>query len=520
MAWTNRDQMSSDEERNTSPVVPKDSDRGSSVSSDLQDEYEELLRYAVITPKFEHSFLRQTHITVELPKDGKLSGVISDDQHQAAGLSKVPGDNLLETSARDLKTFGTADCIAAPSSLATERIGEPGTIQNRLFQSVMDLIYPAESEETSGQDISTTRTQTEETIVTEIPLPNERITEMEGLLDMWSGNLKTNVMSELSKWRLTMIEEHKLEIKKHQEKHTEYVNQLYKKIDNLKDLLRSYETSAQRKDEVITNLTQALERQKDRTELMRTFTHWRLENADARQEAYINNLAVKHYTMALKQKVWRVWHSVVKSSWKSRAEEACRARAEEVCIQLYNDYEARTSELNRALEEMRAEIRRLHSEREQFEGSMKKAFMRGVCALNMEAMSVFQSRESGTDHDHSHRRKESGPSSSVPFQSQATTSVPLNSDAPTPQMTAVTSEPFFSSTFYPTTSSESKADELMTSVTASAPVAGSSSTSAQHMVPLTRVVTSAQQKAGKNNNSPDHRKIRCGAKRLVELVVL
>ena len=33
---------------------------------------------------------------------------------------------------------------------------------------------------------------------------------------------------------------------------------------------------------------------------------------------------------------------------------------------------------------------RLHTERDCYEQTMKKAFMRGVCALNLEAMSMFQ----------------------------------------------------------------------------------------------------------------------------------
>lgn len=34
----------------------------------------------------------------------------------------------------------------------------------------------------------------------------------------------------------------------------------------------------------------------------------------------------------------------------------------------------------------------MQQEKEQFEDSMKKAFMRGVCALNLEAMTIFQNR--------------------------------------------------------------------------------------------------------------------------------
>ena len=38
-------------------------------------------------------------------------------------------------------------------------------------------------------------------------------------------------------------------------------------------------------------------------------------------------------------------------------------------------------------------MRRLHIQREHYEEAMKKAFMRGVCALNMEAMSMFHGDE-------------------------------------------------------------------------------------------------------------------------------
>lgn len=49
------------------------------------------------------------------------------------------------------------------------------------------------------------------------------------------------------------------------------------------------------------------------------------------------------------------------------------------------------------MEQTKAEILQMHSEREQYEDTMKKAFMRGVCALNLEAMTMFQSKDSRTD---------------------------------------------------------------------------------------------------------------------------
>lgn len=50
-------------------------------------------------------------------------------------------------------------------------------------------------------------------------------------------------------------------------------------------------------------------------------------------------------------------------------------------------------QLNEALQQSQQEVAQLSMERENFEENMKKAFMRGVCALNMEAMTMFGDQE-------------------------------------------------------------------------------------------------------------------------------
>ena len=45
----------------------------------------------------------------------------------------------------------------------------------------------------------------------------------------------------------------------------------------------------------------------------------------------------------------------------------------------------------------RTEIANLHSERDNYEEAMKKAFMRGVCALNMEAMNMFKANDEAVE---------------------------------------------------------------------------------------------------------------------------
>jgi centrosomal protein POC5 len=129
--------------------------------------------------------------------------------------------------------------------------------------------------------------------------------------------------------------------------------------------------------------------------MLKTFCDWRLRLNDQKREALASNLARRYYERTLAQRSWAAWHSLVENKWKQRVEKACQAKAQEVCIELTNDYEAKLASANEALAAVRAEVARLSTERERYEETMKKAFMRGVCALNMEAMAMFHESSEG-----------------------------------------------------------------------------------------------------------------------------
>ncbi|KAM9464174.1 uncharacterized protein ACWYII_009483 [Salvelinus alpinus] len=91
------------------------------------------------------------------------------------------------------------------------------------------------------------------------------------------------------------------------------------------------------------------------------------------QQAHSARLAEQHYSLQLKRKVWAGWHALVQGRWKM-----CRARAE-VYVHLSADYEDKMAEHVAAVDAAQAEIQSLQAEREHYEESMKKAFMRGAC---------------------------------------------------------------------------------------------------------------------------------------------
>lgn len=389
--------MSSEEDEHTNPVVPEDDDdddQNSSISSDLQDEYGELLRFAVVTLKPETP--NRTHMqllsTSHLSAEGRTSQRKDDRKSQHLADATGPKDQAQSRQSVISKASSMAIELSKHSrhSCAEETSLRPSSKASMTPDAFSDRLLTVP--ETSGPDSP----NPPGSAVAEMFL-TENISKMENILDTWSNNLKSNVLVELRKWKLAFKEQHMLELRKEREKSTAQTAALRSELDSLKELLQTYETSSQRKDEVIKNLSSVLDRQKEKLEKMRTFTQWRLKHTEAKEEALANQAAQQHYNMQLKKKVWSGWHSLVQKHWKVKVEQACQARAEEVCTRLSADYEAKLAEHCEAIEKAQAEMQRLRVERERYEESMKKAFMRGVCALNIEALGIFQNTDGHSD---------------------------------------------------------------------------------------------------------------------------
>jgi len=59
---------------------------------------------------------------------------------------------------------------------------------------------------------------------------------------------------------------------------------LHSEMDGLRELLHTYEQSIERKDQVIANLTHALQKQKEKFEMLRTFSEWKISLNDKKRE--------------------------------------------------------------------------------------------------------------------------------------------------------------------------------------------------------------------------------------------
>lgn len=485
--------MASNEDKYSFPVIQNNSDQSSSVSTDLQEEYEELLRYAIVTPNIDSSVSQPSHPKGEAP-DARIPTTVDNILHNQ-GSSSVVRETAMESEKGCDLNISSHSKSDGSSPLLSPRKPHP----------VMDFFSSHLLGDSSSPATNSTPTDAHEIIVGDCFVSDENLQRVENVLDLWSSELKTNIISELSKWRLNFIDWHRMEMKKEKEKHAAHVKQLCSQINDLKELQKTFEISIGRKDEVISSLSHAISKQKERIELMRTFFHWRIDHVKSRQDVYEGKLADQYFQRTLLKKVWKGWHSLIQRQWKEVLERACQARAEEVCIQISNDYETKVAMLSGALENAKAEIQRMQQEKEHFEDSMKKAFMRGVCALNLEAMTIFQNRnDAGTDFTNNKKeeygsgvqgREHSAPldPSVAPVPSALTGQLlpsPPTGVVGAPGATAVPSAASASMT----SAGAASVPSAGTRIPASA-LSGVASTAEEMYVP--RVVTSAQQKAGR-----------------------
>ncbi|XP_026198083.1 centrosomal protein POC5 [Anabas testudineus] len=489
--------MSSDEEEPTSPVLPKDSDRGSSVSSELQDEYEELLRYAVVTPKLE--MLTAAHLqrlsSSHLPAEARSSHKIDDTKSQRLADTATEAEDGRHSS-RSERLSQVSPLIVEPPTHSKDSHAEGMTGRSSSRVSILSAA-PSDRLQTASNRSQPNSPDLVDSSVIEMFVSEENISRMENILDTWSNSLKSNVLMELRKWKLTFIEQHKMEMRKEKERFAAQTAGLKSDIESLKGLLHTYETSNQRKDEVIVNLSQVLDRQKEKLEKMRAFTHWRLQHIDAKEEAHAARVAQQHYNSQLKKKVWLGWLGLVQKHWKVKVERACRARAEEVCTRLSTEYEAKLAEHCEAIEKAQAEIHRLRLERERYEESMKKAFMRGVCALNMEALSMFHTTEGRPEqppvhdpHDPPDEPRSATLAQLQPYPVSSTRFSPVQFDHPDPPSHSEVEDVVGSGAPV----SRSEVVPPTTLVHSSVPLGG---TASSHKQVSGRVVTASQQKPSK-----------------------
>lgn len=209
------------------------------------------------------------------------------------------------------------------------------------------------------------------------------------MMDDLREQLKDQLKIEWDRDRKVLEDEHIKRLKELNEHHQNEQFQLYQKNLELHEKINNLGNSLKEKDKGIKRLQAALLEEGEVEIKSKAIHAWRLACYEKRSEKKIIKIVEETRQRRLIQVYFHKWTAICRAKYKTKVERVCKERATEICLKLKDEL---TSEINRLKQEVANRdliISDLEQKHARYEEGLSKALMRGVCALNMEAMSVL-----------------------------------------------------------------------------------------------------------------------------------
>ncbi|CAF1669211.1 unnamed protein product [Rotaria magnacalcarata] len=208
-------------------------------------------------------------------------------------------------------------------------------------------------------------------------------------MDVWYLDMKKNLMYEFDKLRLQYLEEAQQNNLREKEIQVKDYIRLNEDIKVMREMLIHYERKIDQKDQTESNVNKALDILSKKMVAYRHYYEWRIIFVEKKRRKYSLLLAKRFYENKIKRKALVNWKRLIEQEWRQRFELSCEKKIKSMLNKLRNEYETKYKQLELQLLNANEEIARLRTHRNVHDEPLKTAFMRGVCALNMEAMSVL-----------------------------------------------------------------------------------------------------------------------------------
>ncbi|XP_076372626.1 centrosomal protein POC5-like isoform X7 [Tachypleus tridentatus] len=208
-------------------------------------------------------------------------------------------------------------------------------------------------------------------------------------LSNWCEQLKEFILSEVIHVKIQVQKQFQQQLDEERKRYASENIKMSKEVVELNNLITSYEDALKRKDYIINNLSKAVTKQQEKLYLLRVFYQWKIQCTNKKRVKFTSALAAHYRQQRLRQKVCQAWHRSLESSWKERIEKKYQAKTQDLC----DEHSKEVTKLKEVLAIAKQKLVDLTNEKTSYEDNMKRALMRGVCALNLEALGVFYGSE-------------------------------------------------------------------------------------------------------------------------------
>ncbi|KAI8848038.1 hypothetical protein BC829DRAFT_490307 [Chytridium lagenaria] len=220
-------------------------------------------------------------------------------------------------------------------------------------------------------------------------------------MDKWTVLMRKAIMAEFTDAQASMARKQDKAIEMVGRRYVETVASLTSQLRDAQELASLYRNKFEARNVAMDHAAAVIARQQSRSTCAVLFSRWRSKLEEERRY----RLAVKFADMKAKSFLLRRivlgWQKTAGATWRRATEKRIRMEAEKAISQLSVEYESRMTEMSSLLSATQSKLHDSEIDRSRAQEDMKRALMRGVCALNMEAMSVF--------------RGQNNPDTSIPF---------------------------------------------------------------------------------------------------------
>ncbi|KAK4471118.1 hypothetical protein MN116_004634 [Schistosoma mekongi] len=157
---------------------------------------------------------------------------------------------------------------------------------------------------------------------------------------------------------------------------------LHEQVNSLRDLARNHEGTIARKEQIICNLTDNIKKLKTQMEM-------NMKEQNAKRKSFCIKLADRYYKQNILKQAIVAWKQFMECSWKQRNFHRLTLEAQSECIKIKNELNQKILQLEAELKVSQSELESVKAKQAGEQAALKTALMRGVCALNMETMAVF-----------------------------------------------------------------------------------------------------------------------------------
>lgn len=219
----------------------------------------------------------------------------------------------------------------------------------------------------------------------------ERITRK---FNAWNNTFKREMLDEFHAVKTALVDRYSRAM---EAEHRQLITDLgaaNDTVEALKDDFAALKSSASRTQASRDKAVQAFIASREAARAARikkqVFNEWASQAPWRRRAGWFTRYVAKAQRRMLLRPVIRAWARSVRENKLERNDAFWTEKMKESTDALHSEYEAKLTAMSQELAATRASVQAEMDVKNKYQGQLKKAFMRGVCALNLEAMSLIK----------------------------------------------------------------------------------------------------------------------------------